>query len=265
MKLNVSVIAAVVLLLGAGAAGWYWYEYGGRAARRARSEDPAERLAAIRELRGNDSALAVETCRRLSRDPDLRVALQAVRALGDAGGPDAAEALAGILGAATRGAVRGEAAAALGLCAGTDPAPLAATLRADPDARARAGAARGLARLRSRAALPALLDALERDDDAGVRRIAILAIQKVLGVRFPYDVSAPPGRRAEQARSIRRLLLREGIFPPGPDASNAPPQCHLCGTLPAGGRGIRSERPARAENGPKPNFFAITTASPTRT
>ncbi len=205
------ILAAGAALVGAVAAGsWYWLDHGAGAARLAQSEDPAARLQAVRQLRGKSSALALRTLRRLCEDPDVRVAVQAVRALGAGGGRAGGKALKALLANGKRGRVRGEAAAALGLYESTPVELLGERLRitSEPDPDARIGAAKGLARLGKSAGLKELLHVLENDDDPRVRAVAVVAIQKIIGVRFRYDPTAPHDDRAEQVGHIRAALER---------------------------------------------------------
>ncbi len=199
--LGVGLLGVLILSVGL----WYWFSYGGRAARLAESSDPAQRLQAVRELRGNSSGLALRILRRLADDDERKVAVQAVQALGEAGS-DAADALLDVLERSPAGQIRGEAAAALGLCKGADAALLGRKLREDPDGEARAGAAKGLARLRDRASLKYLVEALKTDSDPRVLRMCLLAIQKTIIVRFRYDVNADKNTRARQADFIESTL-----------------------------------------------------------
>jgi len=210
MKQSIVILAAgLVVVLALAAALGYWYGYGGRAARLAESTDPQQRRQAIRELRGKSNALALRVLRRLADDGDAGVAVQAVQALGEAGD---GEALLAVLKAGPTGTVRGEAAAALGLCKGTDVDLLGKALRDDPAPEARAGAAKGLARLRDVASLKYLVDALKTDGDPRVLTLCLLAVQKTIVVRFRYDVNADANTRARQAAAIETMLRQKKLL-----------------------------------------------------
>jgi HEAT repeat protein len=206
-KLTLGIGLALVLLLTI--ALWYWCSFGGRAAALARSSDPEDRLQAIRELRGKSSSLALNTLRRLTRDGHVRVATQAVQALGDAGCERASDILLEVLDSKASGRVRGEAAASLGMHKTTDVHLLGRKLQEDPDADVRAGAATGIARLRDPAALKYLVAALEDDANGPrVKTLAILAIQKAIVVRFRYDVHADAPTRRTQLDFIKQSLKK---------------------------------------------------------
>jgi len=210
MKERLTLGIGLVLLAAAAAAGWYWFAHGARAARLAESDDPAERLQALRELRGKSNDLALGVFDRLARDEDPDVAEEAIRALGDHGGEAAAETLKDLLVSAAAGRTRGQAAATLGLLEGTAPRLLGERLRSDgrigdPDADARIGAAKGLARLKDLAGLKYLVAALE-DPDARVRAVAVVAIQQLTGVRFLFEPRADEATRTAQLDTIRRRL-----------------------------------------------------------
>lgn len=202
------VIALVVVL---SAVGWLWYDEasGARAARLARSDDPEVRLEAVGELRGRETDVATKALARLTGDDDPRVASAAIRALG--GTAVESSLLLAIMTDGSSGRIRGEAAAALADGGAEHRDAIIRVLREDPDDEARAGAARGLGRLRDRAALPALVDALD-DRDGDVRVRAAAAIAKTTIARFPYDARAPRSQRLKQAESIRRQLAAAGML-----------------------------------------------------
>ena len=212
MKYKIPLTVAAIVVTAITAAGWYWYEYGGRAARMARSPDPARRLLAIHDLAGRRGALAAETLEGLAADKDLRVAVHAVRALGENHADRRRLAVLRILRDAARPAVRAEAAAALGGFRNPgDRDALLPVLRGDAHPAARAGAARGLGRLGDRAALPGLVDALA-DGDAELRHVAIRAIQHVLAMRPLFEPDAPEPLRRRQVRAIRKWMKDKGLY-----------------------------------------------------
>jgi len=195
----VCLLAAVALAAGLG----YWYGYGGRAVGLAESEDVADRLEAVEILRGRDSGLAERVFRKLSDDPELRVALAAVRAAGESEGCRALliERCKG-----GRKEVRAVAAAELGRFQDTDSRMLIGLLT-DDSAAVRVGAAEGLARKRDPAALDALVAAMS-DADVGVRRQAYTALCRTLGLRFTYRADAPSDQRARAIAVVKDYLAK---------------------------------------------------------
>ena len=184
----------------------YWYGYGGRAARLAASERVDDRLEAVRLLADKDNGLAVETLGRLAGDPEQRVALAAVRAVGVCRS-EPRRRLLGDLYRSGRGKLRAVAAAELGRFERTPPRTLIGILVTDPSPVVRAGAAEGLAHKRDEAALASLADALD-DEAPEVRRWAYTALCRTLGMRFGYNPNDPPARRAEGVAFIRSYLAR---------------------------------------------------------
>ncbi len=210
MKRWIPWIAAAVGLACLSGGLWYWHARGGRAARLAESPDPQDRLEAVRELRGRSSGLARRTLSRLPDDPDPRVACLAVRALGERAEPESRRRLEEILSGSRRGQVRAEAAIALGRHPGTDLRLLTGSLARDPDPGVRAGAAAGLEARRDPAAVPALLERLERDPDVQVRRSSFVALRRIVKVRFRYDPDGPLQQRHQQVATIRAILRKFG-------------------------------------------------------
>lgn len=212
MRKNPQVLVLGLLVL-AGAIALVSYLTGpGRGADRlASSGDPQERLKAVEASGGDRSEAASERLSQLSRDSDLRVARGAVRALADNRTDRNRELLMEIMeDKSRRGRVRGEAAATLGEYEGTDFRVLTNALR-DPDKDARAGAAKGLVRLRKPEAVPELYRALS-DPDPEVRMWAISAINKVVVIRFNYDAGKPPGSQVKQIEYIGQLLRQRGLL-----------------------------------------------------
>ena len=81
-----------------------------------------------------------------------------------------------------------------------------------PRARGQQHELQGAARRRARAvevasdarAVIALADALDKDDDATIRRVAALALEKMIDAHTPDDARAARARRARQGRGDRR-------------------------------------------------------------
>ncbi len=210
MKRRIPWIAAAVALACLSGWLWYWHARGGRAARLAESPDPRDRLEAVRELRGTSGGLARRTLSRLPDDPDPQVARLAVRALGERPEPESRLRLEEILSGSRRREVRAEAAIALGRHPGTDLRLLTGTLGTDPDPAVRAAAAAGLEARGDLAAVPALLERLERDPDVQVRRSSFVALRRTVKVRFRYDPEGPVEQRHRQVATIRSILRKFG-------------------------------------------------------
>ncbi len=187
---------------------WYWNAYGGRASRLAGSPDPGDRLRAVRELRGKWGPLARRTLMRLADDPEPQVACWAVRALGERSDQANRRLVEEILASSRPGRVRAEAADALGNYPHAELKLLTDTLGRDPDPAVRAGAAKGLGARRDVAAIPALLDSLQKDPEVRVRQGSFLAVRRILKVRFRYDPAAGPEQRRGQVEDIRAILRR---------------------------------------------------------
>jgi HEAT repeat protein len=200
------LIAVVALLL------WYLDSRDGSARMLAQSSDPAERKQAVERLRGRKSSAARKTLALLSRDTDKWVAIKAVRTLGEDGSEDSRRTLEQIVRDRNlKAGARGEAAAALGRYKNADPKVLTQALIGDPNGQARAGAAKGLMRMRKPETLPELVQALE-DPDAKVRIWAITAIHKMIARRFPYDARKPPQTQQREIQRIRDYLKSCGVL-----------------------------------------------------
>lgn len=191
---------------------WWLAGHWGDAGRLAQSPDRDDRIRAIDMLRGRGDEASRRMLLRLCGDGDVRVAMTAVWALGEARDGQGARLLRQILQDRSRRAkVRGEAAAALGKAKGVDPAVLADILTRDGEPDVRAGAARGLHHLRSPKAAAALLAALT-DADKRVRREAIGALQNMMLRRFPYDPELPASRQRQVLADIEAYLRAAGAL-----------------------------------------------------
>ena len=177
------------------------------------SPDPAMRMQAITRLSGRTDTESVTTLIRLTGDPKPHVAIAAVKAIGDA--PKSSHVpLQKILARPdTSPPVRAEVAAALGNCpkANVKITVLTEILAQDADPQVRAGAARGLARRRDKAALKELVAALE-DPDARVRLWAVTAIGRTTALRFVYDARVPPEQQRDKIRIIKETLRKRTSF-----------------------------------------------------
>jgi len=186
----------------------YWYGYGGRAASLAESDDPDDRIEAVKELSGKWGPLARKTLTRLPDDPDDKVARAAVRAIGERRDDASRQTLEQVLASQRRPAVRAEAASALGKYPETSVTVLTGVLERDPEPVVREKAATGLAARRDVSAVGALVDRLEFDPDVKVRKSSYLALRRILKVRFIYDAEAPLHERRRRVAVIRSILRR---------------------------------------------------------
>jgi len=208
MHRRVKIILMAVIVFAALAAGaaWAWVTY--RPFLLARSSDPADRLEAVRLLQDRRSPDGRETLNHLlTSDDDLKVAVNAARALGADPSDDARRLLASAAADHANDTVRGVAMGQLGRFEATDPSILVEALRSDPAQAVRSGAAEGLGHLADPAAMPALLDALD-DPVLGVRVRAFAAIRKIADVTDGYHPGAPPPERARAIAALRAELAR---------------------------------------------------------
>lgn len=174
------------------------------------SSDPDERLAAAASLAKRDDEASVRTLVTLAADEDRRVAVRAVRSLGRQQTARSRQALEELLKSGEDDRLQGAAAAELGRYEDLDPAVLTGVL-GDPAAEAekRAGAAKGLSRLKKKESIPQLFSAL-KDPNPKVRLWAITALSETTGLRFNYDADVPPSRQQREIRFIRTVLKRNG-------------------------------------------------------
>lgn len=171
----------------------------------ANSSDPDDRLAAVLNLTGQTGEGAAGTLRRLSRDVEPRVAVAAVRAIAADKHDRNRQVLSEIVAKAERGAVRGAAAAELGGFPQTDARILIDVLAGDPSSEARAGAAKGLSRLRKGDAMDQLVKSLE-DPDRRVRLWAVTALSRITALRFIYYADRDPASQQQNIARIKQQL-----------------------------------------------------------
>lgn len=199
------------LVVVAGLWGWARHQRGGDLDSLARSGNAADRLAAASQLAQRDSGAVRSQLIRMLDDADVAVAAQAAESLGVNPHPDGRAALERVLAERSRpGEVQAAAAATLGEFSGVDPAILIDVLQTREQPLVRAGAAKGLTRLRDVRSVPALSRALE-DSDPRVRIWAITAIHKMGARRFPYDARRDPAEQKEVILRIRDYLRACGV------------------------------------------------------
>ena len=198
---RVIILGVVAAALAAAAVVVYWPGSRGDA----NSSDPEQRLAAALNLTGRADEESVRTLRRLSSDVEPRVAVAAVRAIAADKREQSRQFLSEILATAERGAVRGAAAAELGGFPQTDAGTLIGVLAGDASAEARAGAAKGLARLRKGEAMDELVEALD-DPDRRVRLWAIAALSRITALRFVFHADKDPPSQQQNIERIKQQL-----------------------------------------------------------
>jgi HEAT repeat protein len=173
--------------------------------------EPEKRKELVRQLDSEDEQQR-EALIRLVDDPHLPTAMGAVNRLGRKRTEENRRALKEVVRKAKHPIVRGKAAEQLGGFENTTASELTALLKADQvdDPAVRAGAARGLRRLKDDAAIPELLEALN-DPDKNVRMWAISAIRALVpGKAWPFHAEAPASTRAKEIANIRYWLKRYG-------------------------------------------------------
>ena len=202
-RVKIILMVAVVLAAFAAGGGWAWVTY--RPFLLARSSDPADRLEAVRLLRDRRSGDGREALNHLlTSDGDLRVAVNAARALGADPSGEARALLASAAENHDSDTVRGVAMGQLGRFKATDPSILIEALR-DAAQAVRSGAAEGLGHLADPTALPALLEALN-DPVLGVRVRAFDAVKAIADAKADYHPGAPSAERARAIAALRAEL-----------------------------------------------------------
>ena len=180
----------------------YWPE----ASADPKSSDLHERLKAVSQLADRSDDESFEIVVELTDDPELRVARSAVRIIASRLTKASEAKLKDIAVESKRGALRGAAAAGLGYYKDTDCRLLTGMLLNDKDPAARAGAAKGLARLGDRAAIGDVLKAMA-DPDLAVRQNSYEALGKLTARWFMFSPADAEQTRDAQLKKIRRLIV----------------------------------------------------------
>ena len=211
-RIGVLALAFLAIVAVVAWAAWYTSRPSGSAGDLARSSDPKKRSAAVDRLASSADDPATAMLRDLARDKDEWVAVKAVRTLGRHRTPERRDLLSRMVKDSSLSArARGEAAATLGGFQDADPTVLTSTLATDPNPKARAGAARGLVRLRKPQTLPQLVQALS-DPDPRVRAYANAAIHNMIVRRFPFDPKQPPETQRQAIARITAYLKQCGML-----------------------------------------------------
>lgn len=165
------------------------------------------RRQAVQALRRVSAALAVDELIVALDDPSLHVREEAAQALGEIGDRRAAPALIQMLADRASGVVD-EAADALGRLHDARAVEPLARVLAEYDAPDRIAAARALGRLGAPAAVPALLDALDRAERAASPDEMEAAMQALGRIGSPEAASALHARLASPLRTVRLAAAR---------------------------------------------------------
>ena len=180
------------------------------------SADQAKRVEGLRELSQERSGAALDVVKGAIGHEDAVTARAAVRAAGRMAGEESRAALEKTVRDDRRPEVRREAALAL---SGSRGPSLVASLRkvieTDPSPQVRAGAAISLGRVGGLDDVEFLVGVAQQDTDIEVQRQAVGALQRILGIGFTFDTSAPPEvrrltlDRIRDSAMIRARVLRE--------------------------------------------------------
>lgn len=210
-KLLTVVVCFVVFVALVTVVFWYIDSRGGDALALADSAKRDDRLKAADKLAKKSSTAARRALAKLAKDRDKWVAIRAIRSLGSRRDGGTQEVLGEIVrDKKIRGRLRGEAAAELGVF--QDSAPiLVDALVTEKDPEVRAGAAKGLSRMRDPKTIPQLVRALE-DRDHRVRLWAITAIHKMIARRFGYNARMSPESQRKEIERIKAYLRKCGAL-----------------------------------------------------
>jgi HEAT repeat protein len=174
------------------------------------SPDPRERSRAIQAAASAAGDKAVEQIAPLVRHEDSQTASEAVMALGRMASPRACETLRQVMTTETRPAIRQTALTSLAQRA--EPEAIEAIREAlvrDPVPEVRGDAAVALARAGTINDVPVLAAAAGRETDPRATQSQVLAMEYLVGVRFPPpDPKMTPEQRREQLQRIRTTAMR---------------------------------------------------------
>lgn len=190
------------------------------------SSDQAERMRAIFAVAARADDNAVEQLAPLVKDADIKVASEAIVALGRIRSDRAREVLQTVVTSEPRGDLRMW--AATGLAQHKDPKVVEVLRRAvsrDPAPKVRAAAAAAVGRIGTVDDAPYLADAAMSENDQSVVRSEVTAIQSLVGVYFGYKPDAPPEARRAVLTRIRDqaahlIRVRKGLDKPDTTCSH---------------------------------------------
>jgi len=174
------------------------------------STDPKERARAIQAMAKASDDKTVEQVAVLARNENVQTASAAVATLGRISSARAIDTLQQVAASDARPDVRRI--AVQSLSQRSEPKAIEAlrdTLVRDPAPEVRGEAARGLAKSGSVDDVPVLAAATSRETDAKVQRYQVLAMEHLIGVKFPPpDPKMTPEQRREQMQRIRATAIR---------------------------------------------------------
>ena len=174
---------------------------------------------------GGDSA--AEQLAPVVKDPDAKVASEAIVALGRIPSARAVEILRTVVTSEPRAALRRWAAA--GLAQHKDPKVVEVLRQAishDPAPEVRAAAAAAIGRIGTLEDASYLADAALAENDQSVVRSEVTAAQSLMGVYFGYKPDAPPETRRAVLSRIREqaahlIQVRKGLDKPDTTCNHA--------------------------------------------
>ena len=181
-----------------------------------RSDDQAKRVEGLRELSEERSGAALDAVTGAIGHQDVVTARAAVRAAGRMAGEESRAALEKTVREDRRPEVRRE--AALSLSAARGPSlveSLKKAIQTDQSPQVRAGACISLGRVGGLDDVEFMIGVAQGDADIEVQRQAVGALQRMVGIGFTFDTSAPPEvrrltlERIRDAAMIRARVLRE--------------------------------------------------------
>jgi len=177
------------------------------------SPDADKKIEALRRCARQPDDEVVERVAEVVSHRDTMVAAEAVRSLGRMGHPKAVDVLKEVAGVGKHrhSALRREAVIQLGRQreAREEVLPvLRQCLKEDADPRVRAAAALSISRQRSLVDAPLLMETAETEPDPVVQTRAVRAVERLVGMRFRYDPTAPKAQRDAALRRMRRVATR---------------------------------------------------------
>ena len=181
-------------------------------AEKLKSADPAVCIEGLRQLARRESDEAVDRILGAANHPDEMVAVEAVRTLGDMRNPKATAAIGQVASQNKRAAVRQEAVIQLGRREGPEAlVVLRKVVQVDPDPRVRGGALTAIVRQRSLGDVPLLVRVAESDGDLLVQTQAVGAVERLVGIRYRFNPSAPPEARQRVLEAVRLSAERAAV------------------------------------------------------
>lgn len=170
------------------------------------SPDLGERLEAIRRLADEADDEAVERLAGAARHEDTRTACEAVWALGRAPRQSAVRALERVVSVKSESRPRVRQTAVMALGRRKEPRArevLLEVARTDPEGAVRAEAAAAVGKVGTLDDVPFLTDLAAADPSVAVQSRAVGAVEALTGYRFPYDSRASERERREALERLK--------------------------------------------------------------